>query len=232
MQVATLPSPESNFGPVLALKSAPTAHGLNLVIRAVDEPARPSALDDLGFDAARAELERVVTDVRRGLVLLVSPNPALRQTALCAVAADPMMRVRSVCTVDVSTDVALPRVSHLESSGEGGAAAAIRFAIDLDHDVVLVDVADHDAFRAVVDVALDDAMVVAAVESFDAVGALERLCVAVPPFLLASSLVLVIVTDHARGTTVLPVPDELRDAILDGTVTSSLARSEDERAAD
>jgi hypothetical protein len=207
------------FGPALSLTAAPTTDGSVLLIRPVGLPTagEPSPL---GLDVAVSELEPLLAASRPGLVVLVSPDPATRRTALRELALDPIMETRSVGTVGIRADVPMPRVSRLDPATIGGFVPTLRLSLDLGNDVVLADVDDDtgpQALEAVVDAAFEEpVLVIAGIGAPSASAAITDLSAAAGAPLVASTLALVIHVDPTAGTAVLRVSDEFREAVFDG----------------
>jgi hypothetical protein len=207
------------FGPALSLTSAPTTEGSILLIRPLEVPVATGS-DTPSRDAAREELRRLLAGGGRGLVVLACPDPAARRTALRDLALDPIVHTCSVGTVGVAADVAMPGVSQLDPGTLGGFAPTLRLSLDLGNDVVLADVGDDrgpEPLRALVDAPLaEPVVVIAGIGAASASAAVADLAAAAGAPLVAGVLAVVIQLDPRKGTAVLRVSDELREALFDG----------------
>jgi hypothetical protein len=193
MRRGTLWSDDAGFGPELSVAWTPTRSGHYVVIHPA-EPA-PSTVDcDIpALSEARHALANLMTETRRGVVLVACSDRTRRRAILANLATDSIMDTRSVGCAGLGTERALPGVNHFDPLGELDPANLARTAREFDHDVIVIDV-DHnnDLLGASFNVGNVHALVIAGVNQQHPADALAHTCDSVNPLLVASGLALII----------------------------------------
>ena len=195
----------SGFVVDLRVSVVPTQWGEKAVIRVLAREAAAADLDDLGLAAADGEV--LVRSLRRpfGMILVTGPTGAGKSTTLYA-----MLRRLSVerqnavniSTVEDPIEYTMPRVNQIPLNVAAGFdfASALRALLRQDPDVIMVgEIRDSETVSIGVRAALVGRLFLSTLHTNDATSAVARLLdMGVEPFLLASTLVLVMAQRLAR----------------------------------
>jgi type IV pilus assembly protein PilB len=195
----------SGFGVDLRVSVVPTQWGEKVVMRVLAREAAAADLDDLGLSAADNEI--LLRSLRRpfGMILVTGPTGAGKSTSLYA-----MLRRLSVerqnavniSTVEDPIEYTMPRVNQIPLNLAAGFdfASALRALLRQDPDVIMVgEIRDAETVSIGVRAALVGRLFLSTLHTNDATSAVPRLIdMGVEPFLLASTLVLVMAQRLAR----------------------------------
>ena len=195
----------SGFGVDLRVSVVPTQWGEKVVMRVLAREAAAADLDDLGLSAADNEI--LLRSLRRpfGMILVTGPTGAGKSTSLYA-----MLRRLSVerqnavniSTVEDPIEYTMPRVNQIPLNLAAGFdfASALRALLRQDPDVIMVgEIRDSETVSIGVRAALVGRLFLSTLHTNDATSAVPRLIdMGVEPFLLASTLVLVLAQRLAR----------------------------------
>jgi type IV pilus assembly protein PilB len=195
----------SGFVVDLRVSVVPTQWGEKAVMRVLAREAAAADLDDLGLSPADGEI--LVRGLRRpfGMILVTGPTGSGKSTSLYA-----MLRRLSVerqnavniSTVEDPIEYTMPRVNQIPLNMAAGFdfASALRALLRQDPDVIMVgEIRDSETVSIGVRAALVGRLFLSTLHTNDATSAVPRLLdMGVEPFLLASTLVLVMAQRLAR----------------------------------
>jgi type IV pilus assembly protein PilB len=195
----------SGFVVDLRVSVVPTQWGEKVVMRVLAREAAAADLDDLGLSAPDGEL--LLRGLRRpfGMILVTGPTGSGKSTSLYA-----MLRRLSVerqnavniSTVEDPIEYTMPRVNQIPLNLAAGFdfASALRALLRQDPDVIMVgEIRDSETVSIGVRAALVGRLFLSTLHTNDSTSAVPRLLdMGVEPFLLASTLVLVMAQRLAR----------------------------------
>ena len=195
----------SGFVVDLRVSSVPTQWGEKVVLRILAREAASADLDDLGL--ATSDYEVLIKSLLRpfGMILVTGPTGSGKSTTLYA-----MLRRLSVerqnavniSTVEDPIEYTMPRVNQIPLNAAAGFdfASALRALLRQDPDVIMVgEIRDSETVSIGVRAALVGRLFLSTLHTNDATAAVPRLLdMGVEPFLLASTLVLVMAQRLAR----------------------------------
>ncbi len=195
----------SGFVVDLRVSAVPTQWGEKVVMRVLSREAASADLDDLGLAAPDYEL--LVKSLLRpfGMILVTGPTGSGKSTTLYA-----MLRRLSIerqnavniSTVEDPIEYTMPRVNQIPLNAAAGFdfAGALRALLRQDPDVIMVGaIRDSETVSIGVRAALVGRLFLSTLHTNDATSAVPRLLdMGVEPFLLASTLVLVMAQRLAR----------------------------------
>lgn len=186
----------------LRLATTPTVRGEKAVLRVLDGEHSARTLDDL--DMAPRNLENVRASLARphGLVLVTGPTGSGKSTTLYAALQELSSPEKNVVTVEDPVEYRLDGVNQMQINAKAGLtfAAALPSILRADPDVLLVgEVRDRATAQLAIEAALTGHLVMTTLHTNDAASAATRLTeLGVEPFLLASSLDLIVAQRLAR----------------------------------
>jgi type IV pilus assembly protein PilB len=195
----------SGFVVDLRVSAIPTQWGEKIVVRVLSREAASVDLDDLGLSAPDYEL--LIKSLLRpfGMILVTGPTGSGKSTTLYA-----MLRRLSIerqnavniSTVEDPIEYTMPRVNQIPLNLAAGFdfASALRALLRQDPDVIMVgEIRDSDTVSIGVRAALVGRLFLSTLHTNDATSAVPRLLdMGVEPFLLASTLMLVMAQRLAR----------------------------------
>jgi type IV pilus assembly protein PilB len=195
----------SGFVVDLRVSAVPTQWGEKIVVRVLSREAASADLDDLGLAAPDYEL--LIKSLLRpfGMILVTGPTGSGKSTTLYA-----MLRRLSIerqnainiSTVEDPIEYTMPRVNQIPLNAAAGFdfASALRALLRQDPDVIMVgEIRDSETVSIGVRAALVGRLFLSTLHTNDATSAVPRLLdMGVEPFLLASTLVLVMAQRLAR----------------------------------
>ena len=179
----------------LELSSAPTRFGEKIVVRVLDKSGVLLDLAELGFE--KEDLQRFEHAIRKphGMIILTGPTGSGKATTLYAALATIASPGINIMTVENVVKYQLPRVNQVLVNQTAGFtfAACLRLVRRQDADVVLVsELCDAETARFTIEAA-NGALLFSTLHTNDAPSAVTRfLDMGIPPFLVASSLVMVV----------------------------------------
>ena len=224
----------SGFVIDLRVSSVPTQWGEKVVMRVLSREAASADLDDLGL--ASGDYETLIKGLLRpfGMILVTGPTGSGKSTTLYA-----MLRRLSVerqnavniSTVEDPIEYTMPRVTQipLNAAANFDFASALRALLRQDPDVIMVgEIRDSETVSIGVRAALVGRLFLSTLHTNDATSAVPRLLdMGVEPFLLASTLVLVMAQRLARR---ICVACRESGAPEPGVLTALRARADFERS--
>jgi type IV pilus assembly protein PilB len=193
----------------LRVSSLPTHWGEKVVLRVLSKENVILDLEDLGLGAL--DFEIVLRNILRhfGMILITGPTGSGKTTSLYAM----LMRlgaerhnVINISTIEDPVEYTMPRVNQIQINLAAGIefATGLRALLRQDPDVIMVgEIRDAETAEIAVRSALVGRLLLSTLHTNDATGAVSRLLdMGIEPFLLASTLSLVIAQRLVRRTCV------------------------------
>jgi len=180
----------------------PTLYGESVVLRLLDKSALKLDLTQLGFDTW--SLEQFQTAIRspHGMILVTGPTGSGKTTTLYSALQTVNSSEIHILTLEDPVEYNIPRVNQVQVNEEigFGFATALRSFLRHDPDVILVgEMRDLDTAQVANRAALTGHLVLSTLHTNDAPSTVSRLMdMGIPPFLLGSSLRLIVAQRLAR----------------------------------
>jgi type II secretory ATPase GspE/PulE/Tfp pilus assembly ATPase PilB-like protein len=183
----------------LRVASMPTLWGEKIVIRLLPLGSTVFGLEDLGM--GESEYEIFLRNIMRphGMILVTGPTGCGKTTTLYAAVNRLGTEHRSnvnITTIEDPIEYTIPRVSQTRINPAAGVtfASGLRAILRQDPDVIMIgEIRDLETAEVAIRAALIGRMLFSTLHTNDATGAVARLLdIGVEPFLLASTLVLVV----------------------------------------
>ncbi len=172
----------------------PTIHGEKIVMRVLDKSSLCPNVAALGLDKVAYEALRFAIDQPHGIILVTGPTGSGKTTTLYSCLQELNQTDVNIVTCEDPVEYQLPGVNQVQVNPISGLtfAAALRSILRQDPDVVLVgEIRDGETADIAVKAALTGHLVLSTLHTNDAAGAIARLIdMGVPPFLMASSMIL------------------------------------------
>jgi type IV pilus assembly protein PilB len=178
------------------VSSLPAIHGEKVVVRLLTLAENVPSLDDLGlsadqFDALQRTLRRP-----QGLVLITGPTGSGKTNTLYSAINEVITPASNVVTLEDPVEVQLPGITQVQINERAGLtfARGLRAVLRQDPDIVLVgEIRDLETAELALRVALTGHLVLSTLHTNNATQAMTRLIdMGIPPYLVASSLELVV----------------------------------------
>lgn len=180
----------------------PSLFGESVTLRLLDKQALRVDMTQLGFEAdSLAAFEKAIRSPH-GMILITGPTGAGKTTTLYSALHAVNSRDRNILTVEDPVEYDLPGVTQVQVNEEIGRsfAAALRCFMRHDPDVILVgEMRDQETAQIAVRAALTGHLVLSTLHTNSAAQTIARLAdMGIPPFLVSSSLRLVVAQRLAR----------------------------------
>ncbi len=180
----------------------PSIFGESVVLRILDKQALKADLSQLGFEpAALGEFQKAV-NAPHGLIVITGPTGSGKTTTLYSALNTINAKERNIVTVEDPVEYELAGATQVQVCDEIGRTfgAALRSFLRHDPDVILVgEMRDQETAQIAVRAALTGHLVLSTLHTNSAGESISRLTdMGVPPFLLSSSLRLVVAQRLAR----------------------------------
>jgi type IV pilus assembly protein PilB len=180
----------------------PALFGESVVLRLLDKSALKLDLTQLGFDDwSLAEFNKAIRSPH-GMILVTGPTGSGKTTTLYSALQTVNAPERHILTLEDPVEYNLPRVNQIQVNEEigFGFATALRSFLRHDPDVILVgEMRDLETSQIANRAALTGHLVLSTLHTNDAPSTIARLIdMGIPPFLLASSLRLIVAQRLAR----------------------------------
>ncbi len=180
----------------------PSLFGESVTLRLLDKQALRVDMTQLGFEAdSLTEFEKAIRSPH-GMILITGPTGAGKTTTLYSALHAVNSRDRNILTVEDPVEYDLPGVTQVQVNEEIGRsfAAALRSFMRHDPDVILVgEMRDQETAQIAVRAALTGHLVLSTLHTNSAAQTIARLAdMGIPPFLVSSSLRLVVAQRLAR----------------------------------
>ena len=172
----------------------PTVHGEKVVMRILDKANLATGLSELGLDSYAYEAMRYAISQPHGIILSTGPTGSGKTTTLYSCLQDLNRSNVNIVTAEDPVEYELSGVNQVHVNVAAGLtfAGVLRSILRQDPDIVLVgEIRDNETADIAVKAALTGHLVLSTLHTNDAVGVIPRLVdMQVPPFLIASSLIL------------------------------------------
>jgi len=180
----------------------PSLFGESVTLRLLDKQALRVDMTQLGFEAdSLTEFEKAIRSPH-GMILITGPTGAGKTTTLYSALHAVNSRDRNILTVEDPVEYDLPGVTQVQVNEEIGRtfSAALRSFMRHDPDVILVgEMRDQETAQIAVRAALTGHLVLSTLHTNSAAQTIARLAdMGIPPFLVSSSLRLVVAQRLAR----------------------------------
>ncbi len=172
----------------------PTIHGEKVVMRTLDKTNLAPSLAALGLDDFAFKAMKYAIEQPHGIILVTGPTGSGKTTTLYSCLQDLNQPDVNIVTAEDPVEYQLPGVNQVHVNTQIGLtfASVLRSVLRQDPDIVLVgEIRDGETADIAVKAALTGHLVLSTLHTNDASGVIARLIdMGVPPFLLASSLIL------------------------------------------
>jgi len=172
----------------------PTVHGEKVVMRILDKANLAPGLASLGLDEYAYKAMKFAIDQPHGIILVTGPTGSGKTTTLYSCLQDLNKQDVNIVTAEDPVEYELEGVNQCHVNVAQGLtfAGILRSVLRQDPDIVLVgEIRDNETADIAVKAALTGHLVLSTLHTNDACGVIPRLIdMQIPPFLLASSLIL------------------------------------------
>ncbi len=172
----------------------PTVHGEKVVMRILDKANLAPGLASLGLDDYAYKAMKFAIEQPHGIILVTGPTGSGKTTTLYSCLQDLNQPNVNIVTAEDPVEYELGGVNQCHVNVAQGLtfAGILRSVLRQDPDIVLVgEIRDNETADIAVKAALTGHLVLSTLHTNDACGVIPRLIdMEVPPFLLASSLIL------------------------------------------
>jgi type IV pilus assembly protein PilB len=172
----------------------PTIHGEKVVMRTLDKTNLAPSLSALGLDDFAFKAMRHAIEQPHGILLVTGPTGSGKTTTLYSCLQDLNTPDVNIVTAEDPVEYQLYGVNQVHVNQQVGLtfASVLRSVLRQDPDIVLVgEIRDGETADIAVKAALTGHLVLSTLHTNDASGVIARLIdMKVPPFLIASSLIL------------------------------------------
>jgi type IV pilus assembly protein PilB len=172
----------------------PTVHGEKVVMRTLDKTNLAPGLAQLGLDDFAFKAMAYAINQPNGIILVTGPTGSGKTTTLYSCLQDLNKPDVNIVTAEDPVEYQLPGINqvHVNTAIGLSFASVLRSVLRQDPDIVLVgEIRDNETADIAVKAALTGHLVLSTLHTNSAAGVIARLTdMQVPPFLLASSLIL------------------------------------------
>ena len=186
----------------LRVSTLPTIFGEKIVMRILDKEALTLDLAKLGFDDWSMENFKKVIHQPYGMILITGPTGSGKTTTLYSAVHTINSPDINIMTAEDPVEYNLKGINQVQVNEEIGRtfAAVLRSFLRQDPDVILVgETRDLETAQIAIRAALTGHLVFSTLHTNDAAGTIARLQdMGIPPFLVASSILLVLAQRLAR----------------------------------
>lgn len=172
----------------------PTIHGEKIVMRILDKSNLAPSLKALGLDPFAQQAMEYAISQPHGVILVTGPTGSGKTTTLYSCLQDLNQPDVNIVTAEDPVEYELAGINQCHVNAQAGLtfASILRSVLRQDPDIILVgEIRDGETADIAVKAALTGHLVLSTLHTNDAAGAVARIIdMGVPPFLLASSLIL------------------------------------------
>ncbi|HWH33629.1 MAG TPA: ATPase, T2SS/T4P/T4SS family [Egibacteraceae bacterium] len=186
----------------LRVATLPSLYGETVVMRLLRKGDERLTLSELGLSPEQLAAVQSAIERPQGLVLLTGPTGSGKTSTLYAFLEHLRNDTRKIITLEDPVEYQLDGISQTQISDQIGLtfARALRTVLRQDPDIVMVgEVRDPETAELALQASLTGHLVFSTLHTNDAAGAIVRLRdLGIPPYLIASSLTLVVAQRLAR----------------------------------
>ena len=172
----------------------PTIHGEKVVMRTLDKSNLAPSLASLGLDDFAYQAMKHAIGQPHGIILVTGPTGSGKTTTLYSCLQDLNTPDVNIVTAEDPVEYQIEGINQVHVNQQTGLsfASVLRSVLRQDPDIVLVgEIRDGETADIAVKAALTGHLVLSTLHTNDAAGVIPRLIdMGVPPFLIASSLIL------------------------------------------
>jgi type IV pilus assembly protein PilB len=185
------------------VSSFPTSNGEKIVMRILDADAGLMKLEKLGIQGRDRELVEKLIQEPYGIILITGPTGSGKSTSLYSMLRIINKEEVNIITLEDPVEYVLEGVNQSQMRPEIGYtfASGLRSVLRQDPDIIMVgEIRDEETAELAIHASLTGHLVLSTLHTNSAAGAIPRLIdMEVQPFLLASSLKLVMAQRLVRG---------------------------------
>jgi type IV pilus assembly protein PilB len=178
------------------ISTLPTLHGEKVVVRLLPRAENVPLLTATGLTPSQQDVVSSALVQSQGLILITGPTGSGKTNTLYASIQQVSTPDRNIVTLEDPVEVQVAGITQVQVHAKSGLtfAAGLRSILRQDPDVVLVgEVRDQETAELALQASMTGHLVLTTLHTNDAVSAITRLVdMGVPPFLVASSLTLVV----------------------------------------
>lgn len=172
--------------------SCPSAFGESITMRLIDSSNLPLTFERLGIAGNNEIILKNWLNTPSGLILITGPTGSGKTTVLYSCIAEIADDTKKTLTIEDPVEFALPHTTQTYVNRKAGLtyATALRAFLRHDPDIIVIgDIANLDTANAALHAAVTGHLVLAAMHTDSAAGAITRLLdLGVEPFMLSASL--------------------------------------------
>jgi len=176
----------------LRISIIPSFYGENVVMRLLQDSARPASLEELGLTGRNLEVVRANITKPHGMILVTGPTGSGKTTTLYSVLNILNTIEVKTCTIEDPVEYGMNRVSQIQVNAKTGLdfAAGLRALLRHDPDIIMVgEIRDQETAEIAIHSALTGHLVLSTIHTNTAAGAIPRFIdMGVESFLLASTV--------------------------------------------
>jgi len=174
----------------------PTTYGQKVVMRILDKESLQIGLDGLGYGAGALDIVKEASKKPFGMILVTGPTGSGKSTTLYSIINDLNSVDKNIITIEDPVEYVVDGLTQIQSHSEIGLtfSEGLRAILRQSPDIVMIgEIRDQETADIAVKASLTGQLVLSTLHTNDACGALTRLVdMGVEPFLVASSLVIII----------------------------------------
>jgi type IV pilus assembly protein PilB len=180
----------------------PTLFGEKVVLRLLDTGSKNYSVSNLGLDTTQREIFESAIKQPHGMILVTGPTGSGKTTTLYAALSHLNTVSTNISTAEDPVEINLPGINQTQINEEIGFtfAEALRAFLRQDPDVIMVgEIRDFETAEIGIKASMTGHLVLSTIHTNDAPSTINRLLnMGVPPYLVASSLNLVVAQRLAR----------------------------------
>jgi len=162
----------------LRVSIMPGFHGENVVMRLLEESARPLALSELGLSSKNLKVVKKNIKKPNGMILVTGPTGSGKTTTLYSILNILNTTEVKICTVEDPIEYGIRRISQTQINPKAGLtfASGLRSMLRHDPDIIMVgEIRDEETADIAIHSALTGHLVLSTLHTNDAAGAIPRL---------------------------------------------------------
>jgi len=180
----------------LRVSTLPTYYGEKIVLRILDTSNIVLSLDNLGFTSKTLELLNTSVRQPQGLILVTGPTGSGKSSTLFACLTEINSTDINITTIENPVEYQIQGCNQVQINDKAGLtfSKTLRSILRQDPDVVMVgEIRDGETAEIAMNASITGHLVMSTLHTNDSVSAITRLLdLGIPPFLISSSLMLII----------------------------------------